>query len=224
MADEPPVQDPPIDRPPPPADEPQIEPPEDLPEAARESMRKANHQAAKYRHERNELRTRAEELETKLKAIEDSEKSELELAQQKAAELEQQQTSWQQERRETNLKLAVYSRQTELGITDADLALAALDRKAIDYDDTGEPTNIEEQLKELLERKPILKGTPQSPKPPDINGGAGANDTPPALTAEELEAAKKAGMTPERYAQMKGVGNLDDFERVEAERRRATTT
>jgi hypothetical protein len=43
----------------------------------------------------------------------------------------------------------------------------------------------------------------------------------PQLTAEELEAAKRSGMSPERYGALKGVGNLDDFLALEEKRKKA---
>jgi hypothetical protein len=36
------------------------------------------------------------------------------------------------------------------------------------------------------------------------------------LTPEELEAAKLSGMTPEEYAGMKGVRNINDYDALQA--------
>jgi hypothetical protein len=41
----------------------------------------------------------------------------------------------------------------------------------------------------------------------------------PTLTEDELQAAKRAGMTPERYAEMKGVRTLNDYEALNARSR-----
>lgn len=43
-------------------------------------------------------------------------------------------------------------------------------------------------------------------------------DDNPKLTKAERQAAARGGITEERYAALKGVRNLDDWNRVEAER------
>lgn len=101
------------------------------------------------------------------------------------------------------VKLAVFSAQAEVGLADADLALAALDHGAITFDDEGQPTNVAALLSDLLERKPLLKATPAAPpRIPATDGGSGSGPAPD-LTADELEAAALSDMTPERYAQFK---------------------
>ena len=101
------------------------------------------------------------------------------------------------------VKLAVFSAQAEVGLADADLALAALDHAAITFDDAGQPTNVAALLSDLLERKPLLKAAPAAPpRIPATDGGSGSGPAPD-LTADELEAAALSDMTPERYAQFK---------------------
>jgi hypothetical protein len=41
----------------------------------------------------------------------------------------------------------------------------------------------------------------------------------PTLTDDELTAATRAGMTPEKYAEMKGVRTLDDWQALQRRRR-----
>lgn len=128
--------------------------------------------------------------------------------------LEQAEQTWQAERRDTMLRLAAHALKDELGVADVDLALAALDRNAVEYSETGEPANLKEQLEQLLERKPILKAQAASGGgAPILNGGSGATGGPaPALTAEELAEAKRHGMTPERYALAKQAGgNIQEY-------------
>lgn len=162
-----------------------------------------------------------DQLAVRLKEIEDAQLSELERAQARVQELEQQQQSWEQERQDTRLRLDTHALKDTLGIADVDLALAALDQSTIEWAN-GVPVNLEQQLTDLLDRKPLLKGTvpAASASAPNLNGGAGATGgSPPALTADELAAAKAHGMTPERYALAKTAGSLTEY----MEQRKAAT-
>lgn len=212
MADDatPPV-DPPADPPEDPPADPPADPPEDEPfdkDRAMATIRKQREEAKALRVKAKE----ADELRTRIQAIEDAEKTDLERAQTKIAELEAAQSDAAAARQETLLKLAVYTKAPEVGIIDADIALALLDRSAIEYDDKGEPSNLDDQLTALLEAKPILKGKAVA-KPPKIDGSDGTGKTPPPpLTSAELEMAAKLGMTPERYNAMKTVETFEGFD------------
>lgn len=155
---------------------------------------------------------KAAELEARLEALEDEKLSAQDKVAKERDTLKAQAEQWQTERRTLNLKLAVHSLAPELGVADADLALAALDRTKIDYGDDGEPTNVKETLADLLERKPILKGTPAKATAPQIDANGGSQGgTPPNLTADELAAAQAMGMTAERYAAFKGKRSVTEM-------------
>ena len=160
---------------------------------------------------------RVAELEAKLTAIEDAEKTELQRAADQLATYQAKEAAWATERRDTLLKLAVHTKAPELGITSPTLALAALkDAGTIEYDDQGQPSNLDAALIALLEAEPALKGVVK-PKPPGTNAGDGAGDIPPpALTADQLAWAGRLGMTPEHYAafQTDGPTTLQDFQRI----------
>lgn len=183
----------------------------------------------KLRQAEKEGRTAARErdqLAARLKEIEDAEKTELEKAQARVTELEEKERAWEEERRAIGLRLAAHGLKDELGIADVDLALAALDSSAIEYDADARPVNLATQLAELLERKPLLKGTATPTgggAAPNLNSGAGAQGgSPPALTADELAEAKRHGMTPERYAMAKSAnGSIHEYI---AQRQAAATT
>ena len=162
-----------------------------------------------------------DQLAARLKEIEDAQLSDLEKTQARVVELEQERQAWQQERQDTRLRLDAHALKDALGIADVDLALAALDHTTIEWAD-GAPVNLEQRLSELLDLKPILKGAvpAASASAPNLNGGAGATGgSPPALTADELAAAKAHGMTPERYALAKTAGSLTEY----MEQRKAAT-
>jgi hypothetical protein len=96
-----------------------------------------------------------------------------------------------------NLRLALASTKN---IADPKAAAKLID--GVEYDDDHEPTNLDDRVKALLIEYPLLKGG--KPAAPDIDGKNGNGNGPtPKLTAEELEAAKDFGMTPEEYQAFK---------------------
>lgn len=197
----PPAADPPADTTPPPKDTPKDDEPfdKDRAMATITKLREAEKAGKAAARERDEALAR-------LKAFEDSQKSDAEKQAERLQALEAQQVAWAEERKTMNLKLAVYSHVAELGIADADLALLALDRRQVEFDKEGQPSNVKEALTSLLEQKPILKGTAVKPQaPPRIDSGAGtqADGPAPPLTADELAVAMAAGMTPEEYSAAK---------------------
>src|SRR3990167_389758 len=141
------------------------------------------------------------DAQAKLKELEDAKLSEEEKKERRLEELEAERATWEQERQDTRLRLAVYARSAELGVADADLALAALDRSKVEYGKDGEPSNVADVLLELLEAKPILKATKGAYARAGLNAGEGARPGPaPQLNAAQLDAARAAGMEPEEYA------------------------
>lgn len=117
-------------------------------------------------------------------------------------------------------------RQANLITALADKGLAGGKAKAaarlldgVEYDDEDEPTNLDVALdaaKASYGEDMFAAGEPTKPKPGGTaNGGDGGNDAKVELTADELEAAKATGTTPERYAAMKGVSTLADFTAAE---------
>ena len=153
-----------------------------------------------------------QKVAAELQAFKDAQLTEEQRVTQERDDLLAQQETWQREKRDTTLKLAVYSATAELGIADADLAIAALDHSQVEWSAEGKPENLEVLLTDLLERKPLLKTTAVPRIPPSSDGAAGSgSQTPPELTAEEAEFALQQGIPLERYAQMKQVKSIDDF-------------
>lgn len=176
---------------------------------------RAMHTIRTLRTEVKQFRAQAKDaaaLAARLREIEDAEKTELQLARDRAAELEQAHAQATERVRAANLKAAVYDLADSLGLASASLALRAVDRARVDWDDGDAPTNIQDLLAELAEEEPALKA--KQPKTPRTNatGGAGGQE-PPALTAEQLEWASKTGMTPDEYRQAMSLRTLTDWER-----------
>lgn len=154
------------------------------------------------------------DLERKLKEREDADKTEEQKRTERLAALEAQDAERVRELRELRLRVAVHERAGELGIADPALAVAAIDRTKVSFDDDGDATNLEELLKATLERHPSLKaekGQGGGRKGGTDGGSGGTGTQPPALTADELEAAKAMGMRPETYAAMKGKRSIDEL-------------
>lgn len=159
---------------------------------------------AKLREEAKDSKAAAKErdaLAAKLKEREDADLSEQELVAKEREEAIAERDALRTRTREDAVKLAVFGVQQDKGLADAELALAALDRTKIEFDDQGQPTNVDVLIDDLLERKPLLKGTPPPPRVPSSDGGGGTGGgSAPDLTAEQLEAARATGMSPEDYA------------------------
>jgi hypothetical protein len=170
-------------------------------------LREAEKQGKAAARERDDLAAR-------IKAIEDAKLSEQEKQTRELAALQAEKAAWATERREHALQIAVYAQQAELGITDPDLALLALDRSKVEFGADGKPTNVTEALNALLEQRPILKGTAKAPTAPRIDSGAGthAGGPTPPLTSEELAVARAAGMSAEEYAMAKTATTVTDWQ------------
>lgn len=174
---------------------------------------------ATIRKQREEVKTwkaqakDAEALRGRLQEIEDADKTESQRLADQVADYQQREQTWAAEKKDTSLRLAVTERAQDIGLTSPRLAIAALkmDGTTIEWDDQDNPTNLDDVLAELLEREPGLKGTAALKKPGTNAGDGGKEGPPPALTAEELEAAARFGKTPEQYAALKDVKSFDDW-------------
>jgi hypothetical protein len=157
---------------------------------------------AAERKAKNDAEKRAKAAEAKLKEIEDADASDLDKATKRAEEAEAKvQTLTENVRR---ARLIVELAKPEHALVDAAAAAALM--TGVEYDDDGEPTNVADAVKAVTAKYEFLKGAPPVPKPAEINPGGGAGGSGgsgPALTAEELSAAKAANMSPEEWAHYK---------------------
>ena len=147
----------------------------------------------------------------------DADLSETEKLTKRQKELEQQVETLTKQARQKALEAVIVKQSVLLGIIDPDAAVKLLDTDELELDEeTGEPKNIEAALKALVKAKPYLVAKPATTTPGSTNAGAGAAAGPaPQLTAAELAAAQDAGMTPERYAALKGVKTLADWQKTQ---------
>ena len=95
----------------------------------------------------------------KAREREQAEMTEAQRLQAQLAEYQQKEQQWAQEKRAQALQIAVQGAATKLGIVDPDVALALI-QSSIEYDDAGQPKDVEKALNELLTQKPYLKAQP----------------------------------------------------------------
>lgn len=127
--------------------------------------RKLSAEAAAYRR-------RVRELEAKLKQYEEAQLSETERLQRKISDLERQQAEWDRQRQETVLRYETMLAAQRLGIIDPDAAWRLLDLSSVEYDDEGNPTNIEAVLRGLVQKRPWLAGQSAMPASNPATGTA----------------------------------------------------
>jgi hypothetical protein len=128
----------------------------------------------------------AESILRKARERDESEKTELQKAQEKAAQLEKERESWVSKQKETAAQYDVALKAAKLGIVDPDAAWKLLDKSALEYGADDKPNNTEPLLQALLKDKPYLAGGGSSAANPAKSGGT----IDPIVTA----ARKAAGL------------------------------
>jgi hypothetical protein len=151
-------------------------------------------------------------LERRLQEVADKDLDEQTKKDRRLAELETERTVLLQERQRTMVTMEVNRLQPKMGLVDVDATSRLLDWGQIEYGDDGKPSNIEDLVRDLLRDKPYMGG--QRPvQSGSINTSSGTTGAlPPRLTADELEAAKSAGLSPERYAALRSVRTIDEWQ------------
>jgi hypothetical protein len=135
----------------------------------------------KIRREAGNLRTRLRQTEQELEAARAASLGEAEQLRQQLADLKTQMQSREVTFRQQNARHQVESAARDLGIADPLAAWKLLEPSALEFDDTGSPTNVAQALEALLAKHPILTGAAQSnvTNPPRAAGA-------PSLTRQAL--------------------------------------
>lgn len=137
--------------------------------------------------------------------FEESQKSELEKAQQKATDLEAERDKALAEAKVQVFQAAVMSAAALAGAAHPGDAFALVDATGLAIGDDGKVTGADKAVKALIEAgRLVLSGKLHAP---GLDGGAGggerSGDKGMVLVAEELQAAAKMGVTAEQYAKAK---------------------
>ncbi len=130
-----------------------------------------------------------ESLRGQLKQHEEAKLSETERLRQRVAELQGESKAKAITIQEKVTKYSVMLAAQKLGIVDPEAAYKLLDPSDIEYDDDGEPKNIEKLLRSMLEKRPYLAGG---------TGGSGNPTNPGGNKGSKLTMADIRKMTPEQ--------------------------
>lgn len=139
-----------------------------------------------------DLKTKAEEFDK----LQEAQKTELQKAQDLAAKLEREKTAAEELAQKTRLESAIVAEAAKRGV-DPDIAVAMIDRSAIDFADDGSPTNVASALDALLQAKPTLAGGARGTSADQgaRTGGADqlARDALKTMSHDEIIKAQKEG-------------------------------
>lgn len=102
------------------------------------------------------VRREAAGYRTKLKTFEDADKSANEKANERIVELEAERDALAAARREDTLRLAASAAARKLGFRNPDLAYRLVASGSVEYDDAGQPKNVEKLLDEVAKGDPYL--------------------------------------------------------------------
>lgn len=205
---QPPVADPPAPVADPPAPAPADPPAPDktftqaeLDRIVQDRLARQKSQFADY----DDIKARA----AKFDELEEQNKTELQKAQDRAAELERQAAESTQKAKDALLRSAVVAEAARQNVVDPDAALALLDRDSLVLNDEGSPTNIAEAMDSLLKAKPYLVGGGRP-------GNADLGAREPAPGGAQLTRADLKNMSPEAIVAARKEGRFDDAMRGDA--------
>lgn len=168
----------------------------------------ANQEAARYRTERNALKKRLDALEADTKARQDSDLSELQKAQKRAAELETAHATVQTRARNAELRAAGLVLGGKLGVP-ADrlnllVKLLQVDGGDVEFDEDGNPQkdSLERVLRGILKENPILVPTPTDPAAPVAPApiASGSPTNAPRVVSVTYTPEQIGAMSPAEYA------------------------
>jgi hypothetical protein len=143
---------------------------------------------AEERNARRAAEKRAEKAEAALKDRQDADLSESEKKDRKIADLERLIADKDRTHQERITRAETIRHAAKLGYRDPDDAHRLLDPAAIEYDDDGQPKNVEALLTELLKAKPYLAAASARAQG-DFGGGArGGQPTQPETLEDAITA------------------------------------
>lgn len=150
-----------------------------------------------------ELKARAAQLDE----IEQQSKTDLQKAQERAAELERENAATTARANDALLRASVIAEAARRNVVDPDAAFALIDRDSLTLDGEGRPTNIADAMDSLLKAKPYLVGGGRAGNA-DL-GARTRSDGPSQLTHADLK-----NMTPEQIVKADEEGRLNDLKQA----------
>lgn len=146
----------------------------------------------------DELKQKAEQFDE----LQQQQMTELERANQRAAQLEQELADATASRKESLLRASVVGEAAKRNVVDPDAAIALIDRALLEFDQQGNPTNVATAMDSLLEQRPYLVAA-QGGARGNADLGARGTSGPEQLTREAL-----ASMSAEQVAAAEKSGQL----------------
>lgn len=163
-------------------------------ERLKASLKRANAEAKEHRERVTELAQFKEQTEAA--KLSDQEKQALaqKKIEQQLAEHQSQNADLLRQLQEARISNEVLKQSSKLNIIDLDAAGKLIDSSRIDYDESGNPTNIDSLLKELVKARPWLAGKATQ----QTSGGAtnpprSQTSGPQEITAEYVHQIQRGG-------------------------------
>jgi hypothetical protein len=122
------------------------------------------------RRENQTLRTRANTAESKVTTFEEEKLSDGEKLLKQLETMKSENETLKSQYRDRDLRFAVLSAATKLNVVDPEAAYALLNKEALEFDDSGQPKNVEAAVKALITDKSYLVG-----KPAQVASGSATN-------------------------------------------------
>lgn len=165
-------------------------------EKARRALKDANKEAA-------DRRKKLEQFEQAEEQRKQAEMTELDKAKAEAEQARKEAEQARTDARAILIRSAFVSEAAKAGAAHPEDAYALADTSGVEVGDDGKVAGVADAVKALVDagRIPLAGKAPA----PSLDGGAGGKERSgeTRLTAQELQAAKNMGITPERYAEQK---------------------
>lgn len=164
-------------------------------ERLKASLKRANAEAKEHREKATELAQFKEQKEAESLSAQEKQALAQQKLEKQLAEHQSQNSTLLQQLQEARIHNEVLRQSSRLNIIDLDAATKLIDASRIDYDEAGNPTNIDTLLKELVKARPWLAGKAQSQQ---TSGGAtnpprSQTSLPLEMTREQAQNIMKAG-------------------------------
>jgi hypothetical protein len=176
-------------------------------EKAKSDLKKLHKESAGHRHEADELKKFKAQIDAE--KLSDTEKQQLAQKQieQQLADLQKEKEIALRQTQELRVTNEVFKHGQRLNIIDLDAATKLLDSSQIEYDDSGNPSNIEALLKTLVKERSWLVGKQQQTSGgatnPSRSQTSNSGDITPEYAKQVLSDPKEFGsLSPERRQQI----------------------